>query len=254
MKKDFFSLQINDSGKENVQTPEMIPQSMTAYVCYLSLPCYRSTAVLFFCTILAGCFKRFFKSGKLFAEIKEYKAHSLLKSNNKFNRPKMSVFYWQRTNPKQNRRHDSVCTLLTFCSIHQIDIAEGKKGADTCKEYLQPKPYATNQIYFSLFWLYREIGLSILKLESNCSILSDFMLGLFHKIVTSQSTTDYNDNFTSTEDKRSRLVAFKRAVAAHSQNGLGDSGMGQPHELHTSELEDRPNSHVVRMLWNYRAF
>ena len=90
------------------------PRLGVIYLCLAidPLPCF------FFCTKLAGCFKRFFKSGKLFAEIKEYKAHSLLKSNNKFNRPKMCLFYWQRTNPKQNGGRDCVCTSLAFCSVH----------------------------------------------------------------------------------------------------------------------------------------
>ena len=86
------------------------------------LPCF------FFCTKLAGCFKRFFKSGKLFAEIKEYKGHSLLKSNNKFNRSKMSVFFTGNARARtQNKTEDVVAFALHLRSVLYIGSILGKE-------------------------------------------------------------------------------------------------------------------------------
>lgn len=83
------------------------------------LPCF------FFCTKLAGCFKRFFKSGKLFAEIKEYKGHSLLKSN-KFNRSKMPDFVTGNART-QNKTEDVVAFALHLRSVLYIRSLLGKE-------------------------------------------------------------------------------------------------------------------------------
>lgn len=92
------------------------------YLCLAIDPLQRFS----FCTKLAGRFNRFFKSGKRFAEIKEYKAHSLLKSNNKFNRPKMSVFFTgnERT---QNKTEDVIAFALHLRSVLYIRSILGKE-------------------------------------------------------------------------------------------------------------------------------
>ena len=82
--------------------------------------------MLFFLYEVSWLLKRFFNSGKLFAEIKEYKGHSLLKSNSKFNRSKMSVFFTGNART-QNKTEDVVAFALHLRSVLYIGSMLGKE-------------------------------------------------------------------------------------------------------------------------------